>query len=85
METAGGVPMFCIMRKIFWLLLVSALPVFCAAQQKSAPQWTKFQFMLGTWTATGSGSPGEGAGEFSFSFDLQQKVLELKIGISGEK
>ena len=64
------------MRKTLWLLLlVFALPVICAAQQKPAPQWAKFDFLLGTWTAAGSGSPGEGGGEFSFAFDLQKRVL----------
>ena len=57
---------------IFLLLLLSRAG---SAQQASPVQWTKFQFLIGTWKAAGSGSPGEGAGEFSFALDLQKRVL----------
>jgi hypothetical protein len=61
------------MKKI--LIVTVLLPVVCAAQQNAPANWTKFQFMLGSWKAAGSGSPGEGAGEFSFMFDLQKRVI----------
>lgn len=64
------------MRKTSLLvLLLTLMAVLCPAQQVSPAPWSKFQFMLGSWSAAGSGSPGEGAGEFSFTFDLQNRVL----------
>ena len=64
------------MRKApFVLLLVMIVCRLNAAQQSSPVNWTKLQFLVGTWTAAGSGSPGQGAGVFSFSFDLQKRVL----------
>jgi len=63
------------MRKPFYVLvLIMMVCQLCAAQQ-SSPQWTKFQFLVGTWHAAGSGTPGQGAGMFSFEFDLQKRVL----------
>ena len=64
------------MRKsLFVLLLIMSVCGLCSAQQSSPVNWTKLQFLVGTWNAAGSGSPGEGAGAFSFSFDLQKRVL----------
>ncbi|HEY6247515.1 MAG TPA: hypothetical protein VIX17_26430 [Pyrinomonadaceae bacterium] len=64
------------MRKsLFVLLLIMSVCGLCSAQQSSPANWTKLQFLVGTFNAAGSGSPGEGAGAFSFSFDLQNRVL----------
>ena len=57
------------------LLLTLLIAGLCPAQKVSPAQWTKFQFLLGSWNAAGSGNPGEGTGEFSFTPDLQNRVL----------
>jgi len=48
------------------------------AQQNASPDWSKWQFLIGSWNAAGRGEPGEGAGGFSFAFDLQKRVIIRK-------
>ena len=60
------------------VLLLLALMGAGQAQQNTAPDWSKWQFLIGSWNAAGRGDPGEGAGGFSFAFDLQKRVIVRK-------
>lgn len=67
------------MRKITGIvLLLLTLTGVGRAQQSAAPDWSKWQFLIGTWNAAGRGDPGEGQGGFSFAFDLQKRVVIRK-------
>jgi hypothetical protein len=44
-------------------------------QNTSKPEWSYFQFLIGSWSGDGSGNPGEGKGDFTFSLDLQDHIL----------
>ena len=46
-----------------------------AQQSASKPDWSAFQFLLGTWTGDGSGDPGQGNGTFTFSLGLQDHII----------
>jgi hypothetical protein len=48
------------------------------AQENASPDWSKWQFLIGSWNAAGKGDPGEGKGGFSFALDLQTRVLIRK-------
>ncbi|HXI61795.1 MAG TPA: hypothetical protein VNF70_03760, partial [Pyrinomonadaceae bacterium] len=62
------------MRKLTVIaLLLSALMGTGQAQQNAAPEWSKWQFLIGSWNAAGKGEPGEGQGGFSFALDLQKR------------
>jgi hypothetical protein len=56
------------------LLLITALSL-CA---QTAPNWDRWQFLIGDWAGEGSGEPGQGAGAFSFRLDLDGRVLVRK-------
>jgi hypothetical protein len=42
------------------------------------PDWSAYEFLLGTWEGGGSGNPGEGYGRYSFEKDLQGQILIRK-------
>jgi len=67
------------MRKLLGIvLLLLTLIGGGRAQQSASPDWSKWQFLIGSWNAAGRGDPGEGAGGFSFAFDLQKRVITRK-------
>ena len=67
------------MRKLTGIaLLLLALMGTGQAQQSASPDWSKWQFLIGSWNAAGKGDPGEGKGGFSFALDLQTRVLIRK-------
>ncbi len=57
------------------IVLVFLLQPLSGQRLPQAPNWDRWQFLLGEWTAEGSGGPGQGTGSFSFSFDLQKQIL----------
>lgn len=72
--------MFRTMRQTFALLLVFALPVICAAQQKSAPPIRLpddlVKFLSGEWTGQGEFASGKKIeADVSFSVDLDGQWL----------
>jgi hypothetical protein len=46
-----------------------------AMAQTSAPDWSRWSFLLGEWVGEGAGQPGQGEGAFSFSLELQGRVI----------
>lgn len=44
----------------------------------TAPEWFKFQFLIGEWVGQGGGVPGQGGGTLIFHFDLQGQVILRK-------
>lgn len=68
-----GIPMTSIRR----LALLIAFLFVCTpgwTQQKSAADWTAWQFLQGKWVGEGSAEVGQGSGYFTFEPDLQKKV-----------
>jgi len=47
-------------------------------QQKSAQDWSAWQFLQGKWAGEGSAEVGQGSGYFTFEPDLQNKVWVRK-------
>ena len=66
------------MRKFTVIFLLLLTCTVAGQAQQSASDWSKWQFLIGSWNAAGKGEPGEGAGGFSFAFDLQKRVIIRK-------
>jgi hypothetical protein len=58
------------------LSLSFALSAF--AQSPPKPDWSPFNWLIGTWDGKGSGKPGAGVGSFSLLYSLDHAVLVRK-------
>lgn len=47
-------------------------------QQSAAPNWDRWNWLIGEWVGEGDGQPGKGSGSFSLLPDLDKKVLVRK-------
>ena len=57
------------MRKASYVLVLIMMVCQLCSARRSSLQWTKFQFLVGTWHAAGSGTPGQGA-EVAIKFEI---------------
>lgn len=64
--------------KQFFLVSIVCLSIASVAQTKSAPEWGRWEKLIGTWRGEGDGQPGQGAGVSSFQFDLQKRIITRK-------
>ncbi len=60
------------------VLAVLLLTTVLGSSQSAAPDWTRWNWLIGTWDGSGSGKPGEGGGWFSLAPDLDHQVLVRK-------
>ncbi len=65
---------FCALLCAAWCLATPML----AQQTEVAPQWKRWDFLLGEWEAEGGGQPGQGTSTFSFRVELEGKILVRK-------
>jgi hypothetical protein len=59
-------------------LLIVLLCSFYVCPGQQAPDWNKWNWLIGDWIGEGSGAPGQGGGTFSFKLDLDQRILVRK-------
>ena len=73
------------MRKTLSVVIL-ALAFVTAASAQSAPKpdWSPWNWIIGTWDGQGSGKPGVGTGSFSLLYSLDHAVL-LRKSLSAYK
>ena len=64
------------MKRIVIFISLIVLAGTCHGQQ--GPSWSRWSWLLGTWTGEGSGRPGQGEGTFTFALDLNNQILVRK-------
>jgi hypothetical protein len=62
--------------KLVLIIALLGLAFYCPGQ--TAPDWNKWNWLIGDWLGAGGGVPGQGAGSFSFTLDLGQNILVRK-------
>jgi len=66
-------------RKLLILAtLLLAFTTLASAQSAPKPDWSPFNWLIGTWDGSGSGKPGSGGGSFSLLYSLDHAVLVRK-------
>jgi len=65
------------MKKRITLALTLVLGISTCFSQ-NAPNWGKWNDLIGNWAGEGNGKPGQGSGLVTFSYDLDQKILVRK-------
>jgi hypothetical protein len=67
------------LRKSFAVTILSVLlSIAAAAQSAPKPDWSPWNWIIGTWDGQGSGKPGAGVGSFSLLYSLDHAVLLRK-------
>ncbi len=67
------------MRRFIAVVLLSlTLTLGAFAQSAPKPDWSPWNWIIGTWDGQGSGKPGAGTGSFSLLYSLDHAVLVRK-------
>ena len=67
------------MRKLFsTFCLILALAITSSAQAPPKPDWSPFNWLIGTWDGQGSGKSSTAVGSFSLLYSLDHAVLLRK-------
>ena len=74
------------MRRLLSVVILSMVFAITASAQIAPPKpdWSPWNWIIGTWDAQGAGKPGTGAGSFSLLYSLDHAVL-LRKSLSSYK